>query len=94
MIDVPKELTGAVAPGRGCGDSTPVIPTALLASIAFGAGAPSPVLAHAVIDPAAPAEIVAAVPGTSGMAPSGLKPGVGMVPGTVTGGGSSEPGRG
>ena|SRR5882724_7450232 len=87
MIDVPKEELGTVAPGRAGVDIAPVIATALLASItALGAAAPIPV-EHAAIDPAAPGEIAAAVPGTSWIAPSGLAPGVGMVPGTLTGGG-------
>jgi hypothetical protein len=83
VIDVPKEELGTVAPGRAGVDMAPVIATALLASImALGAAA----LEHVVIDPAAPAEIAAAVPGTSWIAPSGLAPGVGIVPGTLTGG--------
>lgn len=87
MIDVPKEeLGGGVAPGRSCGDSAPVIPTALLAAtVTLGAPAPIPMVGHVVIEPTAPAAIVAEVPGTSWIAPSGLAPGVGIVPGTAVG---------
>jgi hypothetical protein len=83
MTDVPKEKLGIVAPGSAGVDSAPVIATALLAStVALGAAA----VEHAAIDPTAPGEIAAAVPGTSWIAPSGLKPGVGIVPGTLTAG--------
>jgi hypothetical protein len=53
----------------------------------LGAGAPIPVVGHAVIEPTAPVEVAAAVPGTSRIAPIALAPGVGIVPGTLTGGG-------
>jgi hypothetical protein len=88
MTDGLKEVPGGgVAPGRSCGDSAPLIATALLAGIvALGVGSAGPLVAHVVIVPTAPGEIVATVPATGWTAPSavpGLAPSVGIVPGTV-----------
>jgi hypothetical protein len=53
MIDVPKdEMAGGVAPGGGCGDSIPVVPTALLASrVVLGLAAAIPVVGHIIMVP-------------------------------------------
>ena len=85
VTDVPKEeIAGAVAPGGSCGASIPVVGSALLAStVVLGAAAAIPVVGHVVIVPMAPPEIVAGVPSMNWIAPSGLAPGVGMVPGTL-----------
>jgi hypothetical protein len=85
VTDVPKEeIAGAVAPGGSCGASIPVVGSALLAStVVLGAAAAIPVVGHVMIVPMAPPEIVAGVPSMNWIAPSGLAPGVGMVPGTL-----------
>jgi hypothetical protein len=85
VTDVPKEeIAGAVAPGGSCRASIPVVGSALLAlTVMLGAAVPIPVVGHVMIVPMAAPEIVAGVPGMNGIAPSGLAPGVGMVPGTL-----------
>jgi hypothetical protein len=85
VTDVPKEeIAGAVAPGGSCGASIPVVGSALLAlTVVLGAAAAIPVVGHGMTVPMAAPEIVAAVPGMNWIAPSGLAPGVGMVPGTL-----------
>jgi hypothetical protein len=85
VTDVPKEeIAGAVAPGGSCGASIPVVGSALLGlTVVLGAAAAIPVVGHVMIVPMAPPEIVAGVPGMNWIAPSGLAPGVGMVPGTL-----------
>jgi len=85
VTDVPKEeIAGAVAPGGSCGASIPVVGSALLAlKVVLGAAAAIPVVGHVMTVPMAAPEIVAAVPGMNWIAPSGLAPGVGMVPGTL-----------
>jgi len=85
VTDVPKEeIAGAVAPGGSCGASMPVVGSALLAStVVLGAAAAIPVVGHVMIVPMAPPAIVAGVPGMNWIAPSGLAPGVGIVPGTL-----------
>jgi hypothetical protein len=91
MTDVPKEeMAGSVAPGGSCGDSIPVVPTALLAStVLLGTAAAIPVVGHVMIVPMVLPEIVAGVTGMNWMAPNGLgglAPTVGIVvPGTAAG---------
>ena len=69
---------------RSATASIPVLGSALLAStVVLGAAAAIPVVGHVVIVPMAPPEIVAGVPSMNWIAPSGLAPGVGMVPGTL-----------
>jgi hypothetical protein len=84
VTEVPKEeIAGAVAPGGRCGASIPVVGSALLAlTVVLGAAA-IPVIGHVMTVPMAAPEIVAAVPSMNWIAPSGLAPGVGMVPGTL-----------
>jgi hypothetical protein len=85
VTDVPKEgIAGAVAPGGSCGASIPVVGSALLAlTVVLGAAGAMPVVGHVMMVPMAPPEIVAGVPGMNWITPSGLPPGVGMVPGTL-----------
>jgi hypothetical protein len=90
MIDVPKEeMAGGVAPGGGCGDSTPVVPTALLAStVALGAATAISVVGHVMIVPMVLPGIGPKLPRLSWIAPNGLAvlaPPVGIVPGTAAG---------
>jgi hypothetical protein len=90
MIDVPKEeMAGGVAPGGSCGDSTPVVPTALLAStVALGAATAMPVVGHVMIVPMVLPGIGPKLPRLSWSAPNGLAglaPAVGIVPGTAAG---------
>ena len=90
MTDVPKEeVASGVAPGRGCGGSIPVVPTALLASnVVLGAGAVIPAVGHVMIVPMALPEIGPKVPGLSWVEPRAvpaLAPTVAIVPGTAAG---------
>jgi hypothetical protein len=87
MIDVPKEKgAGAVAPGRSCGGSTPVVPTALLAStVTLGVAPAIPLVGHIMIVPMEFPAIGPKLPGLSWIAPNGPAPGVGIVPGATAG---------
>jgi hypothetical protein len=90
MTDVPKEeVASGVAPGRGCGDSIPVVPTALLASnVVLGAAVAIPAVGHVVIVPTALPEVGPKAPRLSWVEPRAvpaLAPTVGIVPGTAAG---------
>jgi hypothetical protein len=87
MIEVPKEgMAGGVAPGGSCGDSIPVVPTALLASaVVLGTATAIPLVGHVMIVPMALPGIGPKLPGLSWIAPNGLAPGVGIVPGAAAG---------
>src|SRR5262249_9391268 len=74
MTDVPKEeIADGVAPGGSCGDSIPVVPTALPASrVVLGIAAAVPMVGHVVIVPMGPPGIGPKAPRLNCIVPSAV----------------------